>query len=97
MGARLETGTLRLRRVVITTSRLDDGTIQVTVRDAGPGIPADVIKRIFEPFVTTKAQGLGMGLNISRAIVEAHGGRLTAESGEDCGTLLSFTVGTDPS
>ena len=48
--------------------------------DRGPGIPEDKLKEIFEPFFTTKAEGMGMGLSIARTIIEAHGGRISAES-----------------
>ena len=56
------------------------GTATVTVSDTGAGIPADILPRIFEPYVTTRARGLGLGLAIARRIVEAHGGRIEAES-----------------
>lgn len=58
-----------------------DGTMTLTVEDTGPGIPPDLLPRVFEPYVTTKTKGLGLGLTIARRIVEAHGGRIEAESG----------------
>jgi two-component system sensor kinase FixL len=63
----------------------------VTVSDTGPGISPDELDRIFDPFVTAKANGMGIGLSISRSIVEAHGGKLWAESGAR-GATFHFTV-----
>lgn len=68
------------RIVAIKTLQRSDGQIEVAVRDSGVGLPAGIAKRIFEPYFTTRADGLGMGLTISRSIVEAHGGRLWATS-----------------
>lgn len=65
--------------VTLGASAARDGTV-VTVTDTGPGIPADVRSRIFDPYFTTRQDGLGLGLTISRRIVEAHGGRLDVES-----------------
>jgi signal transduction histidine kinase len=64
------------------------------VRDDGPGIAADDCERVFEPLVTTKASGMGMGLTIARAIVEAHGGRMWAEPGP--GGVLRFSLPIAP-
>jgi signal transduction histidine kinase len=61
------------------------------VQDSGTGIDADQAEHIFEPFFTTKPGGIGMGLSISRSIVESHGGRLWADSGPE-GTLFQFTL-----
>jgi signal transduction histidine kinase len=67
------------REVTISTARKQDFA-EISVLDAGPGIPPDKIKEVFEPFFTTKAQGMGMGLSIARTIVEAHKGRIWAEN-----------------
>ncbi|WP_437727175.1 hybrid sensor histidine kinase/response regulator [Sorangium sp. So ce861] len=67
------------RRVVVRTHAGGEGRVELSVTDSGEGVPAGDLERIFEPFFTTKARGLGVGLAISRSIVEAHGGRLWAE------------------
>jgi two-component system sensor histidine kinase HydH len=66
--------------------------LAVTVTDAGGGIPADLLPRIFEPYVTTRAKGLGLGLAVARRIVEAHGGRIEAESEPGRGSRFRLTV-----
>jgi signal transduction histidine kinase len=67
------------RRLTVETSERGPGTMEVCVRDTGVGVKEGDLERIFEPFVTTKVSGLGMGLSISRSIVEAHGGTIRAE------------------
>ena len=67
------------RRLTLRTRRVD-GAVLLEVEDTGPGLSAEQHKRIFEPFYTTKAQGLGLGLSISQAIIRAHGGRLWADA-----------------
>ncbi len=72
------------RRQVRLEARPDgNGNVELTVRDSGKGIEPAVMARIFEPFFTTKSAGMGMGLSVSRTIVEAHGGRLWAENGQE--------------
>jgi PAS domain S-box-containing protein len=66
--------------------------VEITVADHGTGLPGDKLDKIFQPFYTTKPNGLGMGLSISRSIIEAHGGRLWAENNADCGATFFFTV-----
>jgi signal transduction histidine kinase len=70
----------RERRLTITTALGHNSTARICVIDSGTGIPANIEKRLFEPFVTTKAHGLGLGLSISRTIIAAHGGDLSAVS-----------------
>jgi two-component system sensor kinase FixL len=68
---------------------------KVTVRDRGPGVRGDKLETIFQPFYTTKRDGLGMGLSISRSIIEDHGGHLWAENNHDRGATFCFTVPVD--
>lgn len=81
------------QRVSISANLADAGSCcEVCVSDSGPGIPPDQLNRIFDPFVTSKSEGMGMGLSISRAIVEAHGGKLWAENDARGGATFHFTV-----
>jgi len=66
--------------------------VEVCVTDTGPGLSEDLIKRLFTPFVTTKPQGLGLGLSISRGIIDAHGGKLTVDSEPNKGATFRFTL-----
>jgi PAS domain S-box-containing protein len=82
----------RRRELVITTRRIEPDQVQVTVRDAGIGLDPNTMGRIFDPFYTTKAGGMGMGLSISRSILQAHGGRLWATVNDGPGTSFHFTL-----
>jgi signal transduction histidine kinase len=75
------------RKVVIRTARVRN-LAEVSISDAGPGIPPDKLKEVFEPFFTTKAHGMGMGLSIVRTIVEAHTGWIVAENQADGGAVF---------
>jgi len=66
--------------------------VLVAVRDSGPGLDPRSVDRVFDAFYTTKPQGLGMGLAISRSIVEAHGGRLWATANDGRGATFHFTL-----
>ena len=66
----------------------------VSVEDTGTGLDLEQIERIFEPFFTSKSQGIGMGLTISRSIVQAHGGTLSASGRTPYGARFSFTLPT---
>ncbi|MBL8291406.1 MAG: PAS domain-containing protein, partial [Bryobacterales bacterium] len=85
----------RERQLVITTSNAEPGLVQVTVEDSGTGLDPNTMARIFEPFYTTKSGGMGMGLSISRSIVQNHGGRLWATANEGAGTSFHFTLAAD--
>jgi len=77
---------------VIRTQKDATASVQIAVQDSGSGIDPQHADRIFEPFYTTKRSGIGMGLSISRSIVEQHGGRLWAVPNEGPGTTFHFTV-----
>src|SRR6476620_8478463 len=72
-----------------------EGGLRVGVRDTGPGLNSESLSRLFEPFYTTKPEGMGMGLSICRSIIEAHGGRLWATGCEPRGALFQFTIPAD--
>jgi two-component system, LuxR family, sensor kinase FixL len=80
------------RRLIVRTTQFEESWVDITVRDHGPGIPTEVLSRIYEPFFTTKRDGLGMGLSICRFIVEAHGGQLQASNLPDGGAALTFRL-----
>jgi len=80
------------RELVVATGRVQGGMVEISVADNGPGLPDEVRKRLFQPFVTTKANGMGVGLSVCRAIVESHGGRLWADEHTGKGTVFRFTV-----
>lgn len=84
--------TERDRILEIRSQRVPDRSISVSVQDSGVGISEALISRLFEPFFTTRAAGIGMGLAISHSIIEAHGGRLWAESKLNEGTIFRFTL-----
>ena len=80
-------------RIVTVAAALESSNrIRVTVRDSGAGIPPDKLDSIFEPFYTTKRDGMGMGLSVTRSIVEAHRGRIWAENSREGGAALYFTL-----
>jgi signal transduction histidine kinase len=80
------------RKVVVRAQANGAGTVEISVRDHGIGLKNDKLAKIFQPFYTTKREGLGMGLPISRSIIEAHGGRLWAENNADRGATFYFTI-----
>jgi C4-dicarboxylate-specific signal transduction histidine kinase len=80
------------RDLLIRTVKTKSGSVLVTVCDSGPGVDPKNLERIFDAFFTTKADGWGMGLSICRAIIQGHGGRLSAARGAPHGTILQFTL-----
>ncbi len=82
------------RELTISTHPLDGETVRIDVTDTGPGIAEEIVKQLFQPFVTTKREGMGVGLSISRTIIEAHGGHLWAEPNPGGGTVFRLTLKT---
>jgi two-component system sensor kinase FixL len=81
------------RELILSTESTEGGTaLTISVADTGPGIAPEIAGQLFQPFVTTKPQGMGVGLSISRTIVEAHGGRISVEQNPGGGTIFRFTV-----
>jgi signal transduction histidine kinase len=79
------------RKIAVRTRRTDDFA-EVSISDAGPGIPPDKLKEVFDPFFTTKAQGMGIGLSIARTIVEAHNGQISAENQTGGGAIFHIQL-----
>jgi len=82
------------RRLTIRTADADDEMVMVTIEDTGSGISDSVAEQLFQPFVTSKEGGMGIGLSICRSIIEAHGGRIWFERREGGGTIFRFTLPT---
>ena len=81
------------RRELVIASRAAPGKmVDISIADTGPGLAAEIAERLFQPFVTTKPQGMGVGLSICRTIVEAHGGKIWAEPNPGGGTVFHLTV-----
>ena len=83
------------RELVIKTAKSDTDFVSIAVQDSGPGLDLENPNRAFATFYTTKPEGLGMGLSISRSIIEAHGGRLWASANVPCGAIFQLTVPAD--
>src|SRR6476620_7613761 len=83
------------RHLVIASAKKDSKTVLVSVYDSGRGFPSNDLDRLFIPFYSTKSDGMGMGLTISRSIVESHGGRIWATPNSPCGAVFQFTLPID--
>jgi signal transduction histidine kinase len=84
------------RELLITTDQAEPDGVLVTVKDTGPGLAPTTLERVFDPFYTTKSEGLGMGLSICRSIIEAHEGRLWVTANQPRGAVFHFTVPVQP-
>jgi two-component system, LuxR family, sensor kinase FixL len=91
LEAMVET-TGRKRHLTVRSAIDDDGNVAVAVEDNGAGLDPDQLPRIFDSFYTTKKNGIGVGLAISRSIIEAHGGSMAAVPGEHFGAKFNFTL-----
>lgn len=80
------------RELLVTSAPASDGMVKVSVADTGSGIAPEIAAKLFQPFMTTKKDGLGVGLSISRTIIEAHYGRIEAEPSPGGGTVFRFTL-----
>ena len=85
-----------IRQLLIVSSMPEPGMVQVTVSDSGPGLSDDVAARLFQPFVTTKEKGMGIGLTICQSIVEAHGGRIWVTTNAERGVSFHFQLPLAP-
>jgi two-component system sensor kinase FixL len=80
------------RELVPTTARLEEEAAEIAVGDSGPGLAKEIVDRLFEPFVSTKRNGMGLGLSLCRSIVESHGGRIRVSENPGCGLTFRFTL-----
>jgi two-component system sensor kinase FixL len=90
----MEAANTEQRSIIIEVRRTAKHAIEISVTDTGPGVATEMTKTIFEPFTTTKSLGLGMGLSISRAIIESHGGSLRLARGVRSGAMFIFDLPT---
>ena len=82
----------KVRRLRITSRPADDGFVEVSIEDSGPGLPAELADQLFQPFLSTKSEGMGLGLSICHTIVNAHGGRIWSTPSRIGGTAFHFTL-----
>ena len=91
-SAMSETGLDGARRLVVRTNSTDESNVRIEVQDSGTGIAAEQLESIFDPFITSKPEGLGMGLSICRSIIERHGGTISAANNPGRGATFSITL-----
>jgi C4-dicarboxylate-specific signal transduction histidine kinase len=82
----------RPRRIELTLKRKDEHSVCISIRDNGPGVPEEAIAKLFTPFYTTKASGMGMGLTICRGMLEARGGRLDGINHPEGGAVFEMIL-----
>ena len=82
----------RPRQLVVRTQRDDDDCVRLSVRDSGVGLEQDGSDKLFEAFYTTKSHGMGIGLAVSRSIIESHRGRLWAVPNDGPGATFAFSI-----
>ncbi len=90
--AAMNEGDTGQRELIARTRKAESDMVEIAVCDTGPGVGQQIVDKLFEPFFTTKFGGMGMGLAISRSIIEAHGGRLWATPNPDRGMTFRFTL-----
>ncbi len=93
-AAAMRNAPLAQRKIMVRTAMADNATVKASVTDWGVGIDEDHVERLFEPFYTTKPEGLGMGLSISQTIIKAHGGMMGAQNNPEGGATFWFTLPT---
>ena len=84
--------TSKTRDLIVAIAPADGGLVRISVTDSGSGISPEIAEQLFQPFITTKRHGMGVGLSISRAIIEAHNGRIWVEPNPTGGTIFHFTL-----
>ena len=82
----------KVRRLGITSKKAGGDYVEVSIEDSGPGLPEEVAEHLFQPFVSTKSEGMGLGLSICHTIINGHGGRIWAEASKLGGTAFHFTL-----
>ncbi len=91
-SAMIGTGVDGARRMIVRTNSIDESNVLIEVQDSGTGIATEKLETIFEPFITSKPEGLGMGLSICRSIIERHGGKISAANNPGQGATFSITL-----
>jgi two-component system sensor kinase FixL len=81
-----------IKHLIVRARAHSEKRVEISIIDSGPGIVPEVQKTLFQPFTSTKVHGMGLGLSICRTIIEAHGGRLSMETGDEGGTIFRFTL-----